>query len=104
MQNMREEDRLNRQRFFLEDRGDGFAGEKFAGILIGQRKVSGEIPEDFLLWYTPFPGRGDVKNGIVKALFWFTMEAAAYCGIMKPELRPGFFTRKDGSPRLPLIS
>ena len=43
-------------------------------------------------------------EGIVKVLFWFTMEAAVYCGIIKPEFKPGFLTRKEGSSRLPLMS
>ena len=44
------------------------------------------------------------EEGIVKVLFWFTIEAAVYCGIMNPEFKPGTFTRKDGSSLLPAIS
>ena len=34
------------------------------------------------------------EAGVHSVLFWLTMEAAVYCGIIKPELRPGLATRK----------
>lgn len=37
-------------------------------------------------------------------LFWLTIEAAVYCGIMKPLLSPGVATRNFGRPRWPEIN
>ena len=37
-------------------------------------------------------------------LFWETMLAAVYCGIMKPLFRPGSVTRYLGRPRRPWMS
>ena len=39
-----------------------------------------------------------------RPLFWDTMDAAVYCGIMKPLLRPGSATRYLGRPLRPSMS
>jgi hypothetical protein len=42
--------------------------------------------------------------GQQRPLFWLTMDAAVYCGIMNPLLRPASLTRNLGSPLCPEIS
>ena len=44
------------------------------------------------------------EAGHAYIFFWLTRDASAYCGIMNPELRPGFATRNSGSPRCPSMS
>ncbi|GFI54166.1 hypothetical protein IMSAGC022_00777 [Alistipes sp.] len=39
-----------------------------------------------------------------RPLLWLTIEAAVYCGIMKPLFRPGLATRNEGSSREPEMS
>ena len=52
--------------------------------------------------------RGAVAKGTEAGqqsiLFWLTIEAAVYCGIINPEFRPGLATRNFGRPRTPAIS
>ena len=42
--------------------------------------------------------------GVQSCLLWLTIEAAVYCGIIKPELSPGLATRNGGKFLLPLMS
>ncbi len=49
-------------------------------------------------------GIESTEAGMQSPLLWLTIEAAVYCGIMKPLLSPGSATRKWGSPRDPEIS
>ena len=42
------------------------------------------------------------EAGVQSCLFWLTMPAAVYCGIIRPEFRPGSATRNGGKPRCPL--
>ena len=49
-------------------------------------------------------GMESADAGMHSPLLWLTIEAAVYCGIMKPLLRPGLATRNEGSPREPEMS
>ena len=42
--------------------------------------------------------------GMHSPLDWLTIDAAVYCGIIKPLFSPGFATRNLGSSRAPEIS
>ena len=44
------------------------------------------------------------QQGVHNCLFRLTMEAAVYCGIMNPLLRPGLATRNGGNPLFPRTS
>src|SRR5690606_5446265 len=41
------------------------------------------------------------EEGVASCLFWLTILAAVYCGIINPLLRPGLLTKNAGSPRSP---
>jgi hypothetical protein len=43
-------------------------------------------------------------EGVANCLFWLAILAAVYCGIIKPEFKPGLSTKKAGKLRNPEIS
>ena len=62
---------------------------------------------DPMLTWSSWPcdeGIESQEAGQQRPLFWLTMLAAVYCGIMKPLFRPGLATRYFGKPRRPWIS
>ena len=49
-------------------------------------------------------GIESTEAGMHSPLDWLTIDAAVYCGIMKPLFSPGLATRNFGSSRAPEIS
>ena len=49
-------------------------------------------------------GIESTEAGMQSPFDWLTIDAAVYCGIMKPLFRPGLATRNFGRSRAPEIS